>query len=93
MWYSKAALGYRNGLRGRVLGEKGSAEWLQTNPEELIEVNMYGDRFVLDKASSDIFLANQERYNRFKVGHPAGFIEEFSNHNCDIFQRFRKYKI
>ncbi|MBF9001161.1 hypothetical protein [Vibrio nitrifigilis] len=29
-------------------------------------------------------LLSEERYNRFKAGHPAGFIEAFANHYYDI---------
>lgn len=36
IWYAKMALGHRNGLRVRIYGDKGSAEWFQMVPEELI---------------------------------------------------------
>ena len=32
LWFSKAALGYRNGLRVRIFGDRGSAEWHQMEP-------------------------------------------------------------
>lgn len=83
MWYSKSALGYRNGLRIRVFGAEGSAEWYQMEPEVLVIHDVHGNRQWLDRAS-DVQLANQLRYNRFKSGHPAGFVEAFANLYVDI---------
>jgi predicted dehydrogenase len=80
IWYSKAALGYRNGLRVRVFGEKASIEWYQMDPEFLIYHDNAGRKITLDRANADIEIANDLRYNRFKSGHPAGFLEAFANH-------------
>ncbi|RDU64788.1 Gfo/Idh/MocA family protein [Helicobacter sp. MIT 14-3879] len=77
IWYSKSALGFRNGLRVRIFGEHLSAEWLQSNPEELLINTKEGERIIKDRASPNIF-AN--KYDRFKAGHPAGFIEAFGNY-------------
>jgi predicted dehydrogenase len=84
MWLSKSALGHRNGLRVRVYGSQGSAEWFQMRPEELTLHDVHGERAILDRGSVDVRLANQARYTRFKVGHPAGFIEAFANLYEDI---------
>lgn len=83
MWYSKTALGHRNGLKIRVYGDKGSAEWFQMNPEELFLNTQTGQRMIIDRAS-DVTITNQLRYNRFKSGHPAGFIEAFANLYTDF---------
>ncbi|ATO33710.1 Glucose-6-phosphate 3-dehydrogenase [Dickeya dianthicola] len=83
-WYTKAALGYRNGLRIRVYGSKGSAEWLQMDPEHLKLSNINGVSYVIDRTHPDNLIASQPRYNRFKAGHPAGFIEAFANYYEDI---------
>lgn len=93
MWYGKSAIGHRNGLRVRVYGTKGSAEWFQMNPEELLFQTISGDRMIIDRASSNINVANQLRYNRFKAGHPAGFVEAFGNLYYDISEKLRQYKI
>jgi predicted dehydrogenase len=92
IWYSKTALGYRNGLSLRVFGSKGSAEWIQANPEYINYANNVGGRYVLDRASSGIQIANQPRYQRFKAGHPAGFLEAFANYYVDIAEALNKYK-
>ena len=93
MWYGKSAIGHRNGLRVRVYGTKGSAEWFQMNPEELNFYDINGGRMIIDRASANINVANQSRYNRFKAGHPAGFVEAFGNLYFDIAQKLRQYKI
>lgn len=83
-WYGKVALGYRNGLRLRVFGTKGSFEWLQEDPEIILAANAQGDRLVIDRISSTSTISCQERYNRFKAGHPSGFLEAFANYYVDI---------
>jgi len=92
MWYSKSALGHKNGLRVEIYGTKGSASWYQMNPEFLEFNDNLGRNIVLDRSSKDISIANQTRYNRFKTGHPAGFIEAFSNHYHDIYLSLQNYK-
>jgi predicted dehydrogenase len=84
MWYGKCALGHRNGLRLRVYGEIASAEWLQTNPEELRVADARANVRVLDRVSPGTLVANESRYERFKVGHPAGFLEAFANLYWDL---------
>jgi predicted dehydrogenase len=91
MWFSKSALGQRNGLRFRIYGSKASAEWYQLNPEELLISHADGRREILDRASS-VEVTNLCRYNRFKAGHPAGFIEAFANLYSDIADGLRQYK-
>lgn len=90
-WFSKSALGHRNGLRIRVYGDHGSAEWYQANPEELVLSFVDGRREILDRAAA-VEISNQRRYNRFKAGHPAGFVEAFANLYSDIADGLREYK-
>ncbi len=92
IWYSKMALGHRNGLRVRVYGDKGSAEWFQLQPEDLLFNDIHGRRETIDRASV-VGLSDELRYNRFKSGHPAGFIEAFASHYYDLadaLEEFRK---
>lgn len=84
IWYSKAALGYRNGLRVRVFGEIASAEWYQMDPETLLFNDHYGRQTRIDRAVVDVEVAQLARYQRFKSGHPAGFLEAFANLYIDI---------
>ena len=89
MWYGKCAIGHRNGLRVRVYGELGAAEWLQTAPEELRMADAYANVRLVDRVSPGTLVAADQRYERFKVGHPAGFIEAFANLYCDVAERTR----
>jgi len=92
MWYGKSSIGHRNGLRVRVYGTEGSAEWYQMQPEDLIYHTIKGDRMIIDRASM-VSVASQLRYNRFKSGHPAGFIEAFGNLYVDIADKLQQYLI
>lgn len=83
-WYGKAAPGYRNGLRIRIYGTEGSAEWLQMEPEYLRLADINGNVRLMDRTAGDNTIASQDRYCRFKAGHPAGFIEAFANYYADI---------
>jgi len=91
LWFSKSALGHRNGLRIRIYGDLGSAEWYQLNPEELVLSYVDGRREILDRAA-EVEIASQRRYTRFKAGHPAGFIEAFANLYCDIADGLHQYR-
>lgn len=93
MWYSKSALGYRNGLKVRVFGEKGAAEWVQENPEYLYFSENNGTKTIIDRSNSFVEIASESRYSRFKPGHPAGFIEAFANYYYDISESLDKFKL
>ncbi|MFZ4801557.1 MAG: Gfo/Idh/MocA family protein [Chlorobium sp.] len=90
-WFSKSALGHRNGLRLRLYGTKASAEWYQMNPEEVLISYSDGRRQVIDRASN-MPVASAARYTRFKAGHPAGFIEALANLYTDIHSTLKQYK-
>lgn len=88
IWFSKSALGHRNGLRVRVYGNRGSAEWYQLEPENLHFNDNQGHKMIIDRASIDVNVTTELRYNRFKAGHPSGFIEAFANYYGDIADLF-----
>jgi predicted dehydrogenase len=90
-WFSKCALGCRNGMRLRIYGTKASAEWYQLNPEELLISYANGTREIFDRASG-ANVAHQKRYERFKAGHPAGFNEALANLYVDIHAALKQYK-
>lgn len=91
LWFSKSALGHRNGLKLRVYGSEGSAEWYQANPEEVVLSYSQGRREIVDRASS-VEEAGLKRYNRFKAGHPAGFVEAFANLYHDMANCVRQFQ-
>jgi len=84
IWFSKVALGHRNGLKVQVYGNKASAGWSQMNPEFIELCDNQGRCTELDRASVEVVEAQKTRYNRFKAGHPAGFIEAFANYYFDV---------
>ena len=77
-WISKTIPGIRNGLKIRIFGDKKGSEWLQTRPEELIIYNESGSVEKIDNLTLRLE-AHLKRYNRYKVGHPTGFLEAFAN--------------
>jgi len=82
--YGKTSLGKRNGLSLEIFGELGSLSWVQEDPERIVYAGHKGDIKLIDRGDPDTFVAHLARYQRFKPGHPAGFIEAFSNHYADI---------
>ena len=92
MWYSKSALGHKNGLEVEIYGTEGSASWYQMNPEFLAYNDNRGRNIILDRSSKGVNIANLERYTRFKSGHPAGFIEAFANYYDDVYDTLLAYK-
>lgn len=90
-WFSKSALGHRNGLRIRIYGTKGSAEWNHEAPEMLSMAINTGEFKVIDRGSKTK-IAKEARYNRYRAGHPSGFIEAFSNVYQDISEALIHYK-
>ena len=92
IWYGKTALGNSNGLRVRVYGTGGSAEWVQMNPEILELNDNQGRKTLLERSSVDITVADADRYNRFKAGHPAGFMEAFANYYYDLADSLIEYR-
>jgi len=91
MWMSKAALGHRNGMAIEVFGSKCSASWIQMSPEFLNLSYFDGRKIVLDRGG-DCIVANEARYARMTTGHPAGFIEAFSNLYYDIADCLDSYR-
>lgn len=88
-WLSKVSLGYRNGLKIRVFGSDGAAFWYQEEPEKLHITREDSSRTVYDRGNTQF---PQEIRERFKPGHPSGFIEAFSNLYTDIAESLMAHK-
>lgn len=88
-WWGKAALGYPNGLSVEIFGDNGSARWVQANPEQLLLRGAAGIESSIHRGSLGNIVAGEPRYNRFKAGHPDGFLEAFANVYCDIAASLR----
>jgi predicted dehydrogenase len=80
LFASQIAVGERNGLRIRVYGEKGSLDWSQENPNQLLL--SWGDRSaqILYAGANAMDLTPRTReLVRLPLGHPEGYIEAFAN--------------
>jgi predicted dehydrogenase len=82
--FGKTSLGKSNGLAITCYGSETSATWVQSDPEYLIMSDPYGETSKIHRGSLTCEVASHLRYNRFKAGHPSGFLEAFSNHYFDI---------
>lgn len=83
MWASMVAAGHLHGLRIRVYGEKGSLEWIQEQPNELLLRPVDGPHQSLSRGSSWLS-SSAQRSSRLWPGHPEGFLEAFANIYTDI---------
>jgi predicted dehydrogenase len=82
--WNKVSLGKRNGLACTIYGSNGALSWEQENPEYLRYAGKDGAIRILDRSHSMVTHASADRYQRFKIGHPAGYIEAFANLYGDI---------
>ena len=78
LYASQISSGEENGLTIRVYGEKGSLEWHQEDPNELIFKDQVGPRKIL-RRGNDYLSKNAANFTRIPAGHPEGFIEAFAN--------------
>ena len=83
MWVSMVAAGNLHGLRIRVYGERGSLEWVQERPDELVVRPVDDPQQILARGAGYLAPAAQ-RVNRLWPGHPEGFMDAFANIYSDI---------
>jgi len=87
-WFSKAHLGFKNGLCIEVFGENGAFHWTQENPDQLIFADIDSNQTIVNRGSIDAELRTNDR---FKAGHPTGFVESmgyFYNHLYNDLENF-----
>lgn len=87
MWYSKVAIGNRNGQCIEIYGKKGSLKWIQEHPEELQFATSDGQKILIDLASPNLYLDEEEKTSLtlFKPGHPIGFTEAMKNYYQSVY--------
>ena len=88
-WVSKTALGHRNGLKFTLYGDKASATWVQEDPEHLHIAHSDSRRVIVDRGNCE---HKEEIRERFKPGHPSGFIEAFANLYNDLADCLTQFK-
>ncbi|WP_153913944.1 Gfo/Idh/MocA family protein [Shewanella sp. TC10] len=88
-WVSKTAIGYKNGLKISVYGDQGSGHWVQEEPELLHLFNQQSVETTYNRGNCQF---KDEIRERFKPGHPGGFIEAFANLYQDIGNALIEFK-
>ena len=86
--YGKYNFGNRNGLSVKVNGESGALEWSLESPDELLFTDSSGTKSVLDKYSKYLAGEKELQLERFKVGHPTGFVEGLANLYSMFFEDY-----
>lgn len=76
--YSQIATGEENSLAIRVYGEKGSLEWKQENPNELITRWLDQPKKTFTPNGNQLY-ESAYRASRIPAGHPEGYLEAFAN--------------
>lgn len=77
-WCSQVAIGHNNGLKFRILGEKGSVEWQQEKPDYL-KVAFHNHPLQILSRGRDSLYPLALRVSRLPGGHPEGVYEAFAN--------------
>ncbi|HUW42169.1 MAG TPA: Gfo/Idh/MocA family oxidoreductase [Rectinemataceae bacterium] len=77
-WVTQAAAGVENCLRIRVSGTRGSLEWQQEVPQELVFKPLSGSARIFTPGGPEL-LPLARRSSRIVKGHPEGFPEAFAN--------------
>lgn len=90
-WVSKSSLGHKNGLKISLYGDKGSAFWYQADSEYLKLSYVDGKQEIIERGGI-CTVGNEPTYNRFKPGHPSGFIEAFANIYTDFAASIVNFK-
>ena len=84
-WYSKSAIGYKNGLEIEIFGTKASIQWTQTNPENILFKKKNGEKHILSRDMGNLS-KKYIKYHQFKAGHPVGFMETMINLYSDAYK-------
>lgn len=75
---TQIAVGHENDIRLRVFGERGSLDWRQEDPNQLVHAPIDGPRTILTR-NAPWLSAAARRACRLPPGHPEAFIEAFAN--------------
>ncbi|MBD0832940.1 Gfo/Idh/MocA family oxidoreductase [Aestuariibaculum sp. TT11] len=86
MSFSQIALGEENNLAIKIYGEKGSLEWHQENPNELITRWLDKPKKIFTPQGFDLY-PEAVTASRIPAGHPEGYLEAFAN----IYKNFANH--
>ncbi|WP_299246506.1 Gfo/Idh/MocA family oxidoreductase [uncultured Aquimarina sp.] len=85
MSFSQIATGEENNLGVKIYGTKGSAEWYQENPNQLIVKWLDQPKQIYTPGGNGTYPESSE-YVRIPAGHPEGYLEGFAT----IYRSFAK---
>lgn len=77
MSFSQIATGEENNLAIRVYGEKGSLEWQQENPNELVTRWLSEPKKIFTPNGNGLY-PEAAAISRIPAGHPEGYLEAFA---------------
>jgi predicted dehydrogenase len=78
MSFSQIATGEENNLSIKVYGEKGSLEWHQENPNQLITRWLDKPKMIYTPNGNNLY-PEALAASRIPAGHPEGYLEAFAN--------------
>jgi predicted dehydrogenase len=78
LWASQVAPGHANDLRIGVYGSRGSVQWRQERPDELLWTPLDEPTRIVKRGSSAANAA-AARVSRIPGGHPEGYLEAFAS--------------
>jgi predicted dehydrogenase len=82
VWASAVNIGSAHGFKVRVIGEKGSLEWWDEQPNQL-QVSVLGKPLMTYERGHG-YLNADARFERVGGGHPAGYFDSWAN----LYRRF-----
>ncbi len=91
LWSSQVAIGNSNGVRLRVFGEKGSLQWFQEQPNELVFTPL-DERVQIIKRGAEDLSEDAKLRIRTPPGHPEGYLEAFANLYAGFAEAIRARK-
>ncbi len=90
-WASQIALGHLNGLAFRIFGDKGSLEWKQEFPDQLLFTKKGEAPKVLNRGTGYL-TGDAASVSRIPFGHPEGLHVAFANIYNNFANALRKKK-
>ena len=87
VWFSQIAIGQENGLRLRIIGDKGALDWGQEEPNALWHTPLGEPRRRLTRNGPGTAIAG-----RIPAGHPEGFLEAFATLYDDAAAAIRAHR-
>ena len=91
LWFSQVAIGHENGLRLRIVGEKGALDWAQEEPNLLWHTPLGEPRRRLTRNGPGVG-GGTAVPGRIPAGHPEGFLEAFATLYADAAEAIRAHR-